>query len=477
MLLDRRNFLRFTGTTTSSLVFAQALGACGAAPGSQVQQPPLPQDPMGRWWLSGNYAPVEDEITVTDLQVEGSIPPELNGSFLRNGANPSGNSSVHWFTGDGMLHGLRLEGGKARSYRNRFIRSLALANNMPDNLAANRANTSIRAHAGKLLALYEVAVPYEISPADLSTVGEYDFGGQLHRPMSAHPKVDPATGELFFIGYAPFAPFLTYHVVDASGALVRSIQVEIDHASMMHDFQITESWAVLFDLPVHFDVELLDHGFPFRWAPEAGARFGLIRRDGSSPTVRWFDVDLCFMFHSFNAYETSDGNVVVEGCRLPSLWASGVEDASQTPKPWRWELNTTTGQVSEGRLFDSSADFPQIDARRVGREHRMAYALRFDETSSGVIAAPNGILKLDRQTGELRTWRADAGHQPDEAVFVPFGADEDAGYLLSMIFDGNKRQSYVSVFDATQLEKGPLARIWMPRRVPFGFHGTWLPAV
>ncbi|MCB9595960.1 MAG: carotenoid oxygenase family protein [Sandaracinaceae bacterium] len=471
-MIARRDLFRLAGASGASFLFAHAFGGCAS---DEPLGPPLPEDPLGRWWLSGNYAPVPDEIEAFDLEVEGSLPSDLNGLFLRNGSNPATRDSLHWFTGDGMLHGVRLEAGRALWYRNRFVRTLALDATMPDNLAANRANTSIRAHAGKLLALYEVAVPYEISPEDLSTVGEYDFAGQLRRPMSAHPKIDPTTGEMFFIGYAPFAPFLTYHVVDARGALTRSVEVEIDHSSMMHDFQITESWAVLFDLPIHFDTELLESGFPFRWVPEAGARIGLLPRDGSSSTVRWFEIDTCFMFHSFNAYETAEGRVVVEGCRLPSLWADGTSDASQTPSPWRWELRLESGTVAEDRLFDGSADFPQIDLRRAGREHRVAYSLQFDDVGDREIAAPNGITKLDRRTGERRVWSAEPGHQPDETIFLPRGDGEDEGYLMSMVFDGTTRRSYTAVFDATRLEDGPIARVHMPRRVPFGFHGTWLP--
>ncbi|MBX3274214.1 MAG: carotenoid oxygenase family protein [Sandaracinaceae bacterium] len=475
-MLHRRDFFRLTGASGASFLFAHAFGGCASDP---THMPPaLPDDPMGRWWLSGNYAPVEDEIEAFDLEVEGALPPSLAGTLVRNGANPATGSSEHWFTGDGMLHGVRLEGGRALWYRNRYVQTRALQTGMADSLAASRANTSIKSHAGKLLALYEAGVPHEITPRELGTVGEYDFGGALRRPMTAHPKVDPVTGEMFFIGYAPFPPFLTYHVVDASGALVRSLEVPMDHGSMMHDFHITERYAVLFDLPIHFDLSRIAEGFPFRWAPEAGARFGLLPRDGTSADARWFEIGLCYMFHAFNAYETPSGRVVVEGCRLPDLWVDSASDASQTPTPWRWEIDLERGTVSEERLYDGSGDFPQIDERRVGREHRVAYALRFDETTGREVAPPNGITKLDRRSGRVEAWRAPRGEQPDEALFVPVDGDEaeDGGVVLSMIFDANRGRSCLGVFDATRLADGPVAKVWMPRRVPFGFHGVWLPA-
>jgi len=470
-MMHRRDLFRWTGASGASLLLAHAFGGCASDP----ELPPLPQDPQGRWWLSGNYAPVMDELEVFDLEIEGALPPELNGTFLRDGANPATGSSLHWFTGDGMLHGVKLSDGRALWYRNRWVQTLALDAMMGDSIAANRANTAVKLHAGKLLALYEAGVPHQISPDDLSTMGEYDYGGALERPMTAHPKLDAASGELFFIGYAPFAPYLTYHIVDANGALAHSQEVDIDHSSMMHDFQITESKAIFFDLPIHFDNSQLADGFPFKWVDDAPARFGILSRDGSSSEVSWIEVDQCFMFHSFNAYDDDQGHVVLEGCRLPNLWKTSVSDASQTPTPWRWEIDPETGSVSEGALYDGSADFPQIDLRMAGREHRMAYSLRFDESGELAVATPNGIRAFDRSRGELSVWDAGRNHQPDEAIFVPFGEAEDAGYLLSMVFDRTTQSSYVAVLDATRVSDGPVAKVHMPRRVPFGFHGTWIP--
>lgn len=476
-MLSRRRFFEISGTTGASLLVAHLFPGCAME--SVAAQPELPVDPMGRWWLSGNYAPVDDEIESFDLAVEGAIPPELDGVFLRNGANPVTHDSVHWFVGDGMLHGVRLSGGRALWYRNRFVQTLALEARMGDSLAANRANTSLVHHAGRTLALYEVGAAHEVRAGDLSTVGVHDFGGALRRPMSAHPKIDPATGEMHFIGYAPFAPFLTYHVVDASGALVRSDEIELDHAPMMHEFQLTPSYAVFLDLPVHFDASLLtSNGFPFRWAPEAGARIGLLRRDATSPEVRWIDVDVGFAFHTWNAYEDAEGRVVLEGCRLASIWERGIEDASESPIPWRWTLDPVSGTSSEGAMSDLSADFPRIDTRRQGLVHEMAYALRFPEGGGDQIAQPNGIVKLARTSGAVDAWDAGPALQPDEALFVPASASagEDEGYVLSMVFDRTTRTSHVAILDAQDLRGGPIARIQMPRRVPFGFHGGFFPA-
>ena len=232
MHVSRREMLRLSGLASASLMgWVAGCGGSGQDTNNSLWLPDtdgmmMPPD-MGMmpgdagtlpkpWWLSGNYGPVPDEIEAFDLMVEGQIPSDLNGIFLRNGANPIHHDSPHWFLGDGMLHGIRFADGKAEWYRNRFIRTPAFEQMQGDSLAANRANTSLVEHAGKVLALYEVGQPFEISPDDLSTIGPYNFEGALQTAMSAHPKIDPVTGEMFFIGYAPFPPYLTLHVVDAN---------------------------------------------------------------------------------------------------------------------------------------------------------------------------------------------------------------------------------------------------------------------
>lgn len=473
-MLTRRRLFELAGASSASYLLAHLLPGCGSS-----EPAGLPQDPMGRWWLSGNYAPVPDEIEALDLPIlEGAIPPELDGLFLRNGANPAGGDSAHWFVGDGMLHGVRIENGRALWYRNRWIRTQALASRMPDSLAANRANTSVVHHAGRTLALYEVGPPHEIDPDDLSTIGVHDFAGTLRRPMAAHPRIDPSTGEMGFIGYAPFPPYLTYHVVDATGALVRTEEIALDHAPMMHDFQMTRSKAIFFDLPVHFDASLLAErgAFPFRWVRDAPARIGVLPRGAAGDAITWIEIPPCFLFHTWNAYDDGEDRVVIEGCRLESLWEHGVEDASQPPIPHRFTLDVSRGTAVVEPIADFSADFPRIDLRRAGTEHRSAYALRFREGEPGGIARPQAIVRIDRAAMRTDAWEVGEGRQPDEAVFVPApgASGDDEGWVLSMVFDESTLRSEVVILDAQRLASGPVARIAMPRRVPFGFHGEWI---
>ena len=200
----------------------------------------------GQFFELGNYAPVPDELTEFDLPVEGAIPPEIDGWYLRNGPNPR-KPVAHWFAGDGMIHGVRIEGGAAKWYRNRWVRTdsfvkpFALYNaDGTRNLRAAVANTHVVNHAGKTLALVESSLPYEITN-DLETVGCYDFGGKLIDSMTAHPKICPTTGELHFFGYGNiFEPHVTYHRADADGELTVNRPLEVKALTMMHDFALTE---------------------------------------------------------------------------------------------------------------------------------------------------------------------------------------------------------------------------------------------
>ncbi|HEX4820231.1 MAG TPA: carotenoid oxygenase family protein, partial [Acidimicrobiales bacterium] len=250
---------------------------------------------------AGNFRPVTDELTTFDLPITGQLPAELHGTFIRNGPNPIGAATPHWFMGDGMVHGVRIEDGSARWYRNRTVRTTRLAGAPPirpdgsRDLTAGQANTNVIRHANRILALEESSLPYELT-AELDTVGPFDFDGALTRPMTAHPKICPRTGELHLIGYDFAPPYLTYHVADAHGRLIFSRDIDIPAPVMMHDFCLTEHYVVFLDLPAVFDLDLALHGtMPFRFEPHHGARLGLLRRDHPRSVVTWIDIEPCYV--------------------------------------------------------------------------------------------------------------------------------------------------------------------------------------
>jgi carotenoid cleavage dioxygenase len=435
-----------------------------------MQQPPP--------FLAGNYAPVTDEITAFPLTTEGSIPRGLTGWYLRNGPNPHAAASRHWFLGDGMVHGVRLENGRARSYRNRWVRTSAflkdrhLDDNGDRDLAAGTANTHVVRHAGRLFALVESAFPYELNP-ELDTIGPYDFGGQLKTPMTAHPKICPETTEMHFFGYqAKTAPHLTYHRADAGGNLVISRPVEEAGPSMMHDFALTARHVIFMDLPVIFDLRLARSGdpMPYRWNERYEARLGVLSRHDPFGAIRWFNIDPCYVFHTVNAHEAAN-QIVLTAVRYPELWRDGQQfgDAGTL---WRWVLDLNKGTVSEDQFDDRDCEFPRIDDRLAGLDARYGHVVaRADEAGDR-----GGVLvRYDLRKGIATEHRFGPGRRPSEAAFVPGDDQPDgAGWLMTYVYDAAVDSSDLVILDAADLAAPPVATIHLPRRVPFGFHGNWL---
>src|SRR6476646_9400976 len=302
----------------------------------------------GDFFQKDNYAPVTDELTEFDLPVDGVIPAELEGWYLRNGPNPR-QATAHWFTGDGMIHGVRIEGGRAAWYRNRWVRTDSFKEDFPlynadgtRNLRASVANTHVVNHAGKTLALVEYSLPYEISN-DLKTLGAYDFGGKLVDSMTAHPKICPTTGEMHFFGCGNILePHVSYHRADADGRLTINRPIDVPALTLMHDFALTADHVVFMDLPLLFNLGLAltrqnERDLPYRWQDQYGARLGVLRRDDPYGPMRWFDIDPCFVFHIANSYDNGN-SVVLEVLRYPEMWRDSSEFGTDA-ELWRWSIN------------------------------------------------------------------------------------------------------------------------------------------
>jgi carotenoid cleavage dioxygenase len=430
----------------------------------------------GEFFQRDNYAPVTDELTEFDLSVEGAIPAELEGWYLRNGPNPR-QATAHWFTGDGMIHGVRIEGGRAAWYRNRWVRTDSFKEDFPlynadgsRNLRASVANTHVVNHAGKTLALVESSLPYEISN-ELETLGAYDFGGKLVDSMTAHPKICPTTGELHFFGYGSiFEPYVTYHRADANGELTINRPLDTKAHTMMHDFALTAGHVVFMDLPIVFNLDVAINGegdMPYRWSDEYGARFGVMRRDDPFGPIRWFDIDPCYVFHVANAHD-SGNSIVLQAVRYSELWRdSGGFDADGVL--WSWTIDLEAGTVSERQLDDRAVEFPRIDDRLATLPARYAVSVgdarlvRYDLTTGAAVEHPFGS--------------AQSPGGPGEAVFVPSAsgpADESSGWYLAYVYDPAREGSDLVIIDASDFTAPPVARIKLPHRVPYGFHGNWI---
>jgi carotenoid cleavage dioxygenase len=489
---DRRTLLRLGGVSALGIAGARVLAACGdrgepaAAPGAPATTTTV-ADPARPWWLRGGFAPVEREVEAFDLPVQGAIPRELAGLYVRNGSNPKQGWAQHWFLGDGMVHGVLLADSKAAWYRNRYVRTTLLAAGgglaaagAPGG-AAGLSNVSLVHHAGRLLTLGEVGFPYELRARDLTTVGAYDFAGKLQGNMTAHPKIDPVTGSMHFFGYNFAEPYLAYHVADRDGTLVSSQPVAVKAPTMMHDFAITERDVVFWEMPVLFDMELAvkmvtekrSTVIPFVWKPSYGARLGVMPLGGPTERIRWVEIDPCYVFHGMNAWREGD-DVVVDVCRMEKVFDGSP--VGPPPRLHRWRIGTggSALTVREEQRSDLDADLPTIDRRHTGRPYRHGWRVETRPAVDDVVLG--GAVHVDARTGAETRWDPGARYSSGEWLFVPTGPDEGEGVVMTFVYDRARDASDLVVLDARDVAAGPLARVALPQRVPYGFHATWVPA-
>jgi carotenoid cleavage dioxygenase len=309
--------------------------------------------------------------------------------------------------------------------------------------------------------------------------------------MTAHPKLDPATDELFFFGTGVRPPYLTYHRLNAAGELVRSVAITVPGPTMMHDFAITENHVLWLDLPVVFDLALTrTSGMPYRWSDEYGARIGVLPRDGGDADVTWIDVEPGYAFHVANAHEDASGQIVLDAVRYdPAAFDRVWTDLGGTAAPsqalasgrdsgghlHRWVLDTIAATVSEQCLDDVPVEYPTVNNERTGHRSRLVYAI----SAPVLIDAENppSIVKYDTENGGKDAYLLAAHQVPGEAEFVPApgGTREDDGWLVSIVTHDSANVAALVVIDAGDVAAGPIATVQLPRRVPIGFHGTWIP--
>jgi len=438
--------------------------------------------------LQGNFAPVSEELTETALEVTGKIPPELCGLYARNGANPVTGESEHWFMGNGMIHGVRLDAGKALWYRNRYVQTPLLDDPEMQRVGADgsidrtasAANTHVIEHAGKIMALEEGSFPFLLNE-QLETLGHCDFGGKLKSAMTAHPKICPVTGELHFFGYGQLPPYLVYHRVSPQGELIQSEEISVGGPTMIHDFSITEKYVLFMDLPIVFDLPMALQGqMPFHWSDDYPARVGIMPRGGRDADVRWFEINPCYVFHVLNSWsegEAASERVSLDVCHIEHMWrdAGAMEDSG--PRTLRrFSFDMGTGNAKEEVLDDRQSDFPRVADARIGLKNRFGYVTRLGGTADEMGEAT--LLQLDLRSGSSVEHAFGAGRAPGEPVFVPApGSDPDGndGWVLTYLYDEAKNGSELTILDASDFSGPPVASIHLPSRVPFGFHGSWIP--
>lgn len=451
-------------------------------------KPPATPHPF----LTGIHTPMQAETTLTDLKVTGQIPPDLDGRYIRIGPNPAAPpnpASYHWFLGDGMVHGVRLRAGKAEWYRNRWIKSTAVTTALglppapgPRNGRNDTVNTNVLGHAGSTWALVEAGgYPVRINE-DLDTVAHDPFGGTLKGGFSAHPHLDPDTGEMHAICYEGTDQHRVRHVVvGRDGKVRREEPIRVQDGPSIHDCMITKSYVIILDLPVTFSIKRLigGFGFPYEWNPKHKARVGLLPKDGRNDDVIWCDVDPCYVFHPANAYETDTGQVIFDAAVHETMFAESTQgpDSHRTPFE-RWTIDPATRKVARTVIDPDNQEFPRPNEAYLGKPYRYAYTLALPSERDPAFASSSRLFKHDLTAQTRQVHDFGSGRVPGEFVFVPRpGATaEDDGWLMGYVVNADADTSDLVILDAQKFSDAPRTSVHIPHRIPPGFHGNWVPA-
>ncbi|UAB79473.1 carotenoid oxygenase family protein [Erythrobacter sp. SCSIO 43205] len=488
-----------------------------------TRQPPVKTtlQPSNHPYLSGAWTPVHEEVDVDELEViEGEIPADIDGIYLRNTENPVHQplGRHHPFDGDGMVHQVSISGGKA-SYRNRFIRTHcfnqeqiageALWGGLMDPHGTSRrpgfgaheglkdtGSTDIIVHAGTALAtFYQCGEAWQMDPVTLENLGKASWGPI--DGVSAHPKVDEETGELMFFNYSKYAPFMHYGVVGRSGQLEHYVPIPLPGPRLPHDMAITKNWSILNDMPLFWDENLLERNIhAARIHDGVPTRFALIPRRGQPEDIRWFEASPTYVLHWTNAYEVSGSEgdeVVLEGYYQDKPMPDPLEEAGEyshmmayvdehsfQSRLHRWRFNLKTGETTEERLSDRIVEFGMINPAYLMKKSRYIWST----TSKPGWFLFNGYVRHDTQTGEEQVHELPDGVYASESPMVPRKSSsseavrqqsrEDDGYLVTFLINENTATSELAILDASDIAKGPICRAALPHKISSGVHATWV---
>jgi carotenoid cleavage dioxygenase len=470
----------------------------------------LPEDDHHPY-RTGAWAPNSREYEVIEPEIEGELPEDLAGVYIRNTENPLHEAlgRYHPFDGDGMLHSLYINAGHVE-YRNRYIRTdgfeaeLQAGEPLWGGLREHpkrskregwgartrlkdSSSTDVVIHNGiAATSFYQCGDIYEMDPRSLAHRGKANWtqGVTPGWGVSAHTKVDEATGEMLFFNYSKEAPYMHYGVVDSAGKLAHYIPIELPGPRLPHDMAFTDQYAILNDLPLFWDPEALKHdAHAVRFFPELPSRFGIVPRRGQSNQVRWFDAKPTYVLHWINAYEEGD-EVILDGYTQDPKRGVRTKGLPEGLAPfamldinavgahaYRWRFNLRTGEVKEGPLEEGISEFGMINPAFAGKPYQYTW---------GMTAKPgwflfDGMMRLNVQTGAVQRYQFPEGIYASESPMAPrLGSQsEDDGYVLTFTTDMNSDSSACQIFAAHDISKGPVASIKLPQRICVGTHSYW----
>ena len=459
---------------------------------------------------SGGFRTLAEEHDYRIDAIEGQVPAGLRGTLFRNGSGRNdlgGEWFPHWFDGDGMISAIRFDDSGIH-YRNRYVATdnyrdetraghivnRGFGKQRPGGMLgnafrqpANVSNTSVVMQGERLLSLWEGGPPFALDPATLDTRGVETFGGAV-KAFSAHPKVDPDTGELFNFGIDYGArTTLTPYRID-KGIVTRLPPVTLPRPVMNHDFVLTSRHLVFCLGPIvllmrPFLLGLKSFDGALCWDTTLPTLILLVPRDGSG-TPRFIETDAFFQFHFANGFE-DDGAVVLDLARYPDYLTIGQALRDYWKSQWpskgmanltRMRIDLASGKV-DSRTYETGTanEFPRINPAWSGKRQRFAYiACGPADRMTGL---QQQLAKVDLETGAVALHDFAPGGYPGEPVFIatrPGGAEDD-GVVVTLVFDAARQRTDIVCLDARDLAATPLFVAPLRHHVPFGLHGTFTP--
>ena len=440
-------------------------------------------------YLSGIQRPMEEELTLTGLPVTGSIPPALQGRYLRMGPNPihPDAAGYNWFMGDGMVHGLELGNPAGPKYDNRWIKSTVVTEALGEPAApgprsedGDLVNTSIYALSGRIWALVEGGpFPVEIEDS-LDNQRHNNFDGTLRGSFTAHPIIDAKSGESHAVTYSAHDQEKVTHVVlSPEGQVVRELDVPVAGGPCIHTCALTSNYVVIFDLSVRFSMKTFVSGysFPYAWDEGYEARVGVLPRNGTVDDLIWCPVEPTFVFHCANAFDDAAGQLVMDVVAYDRIFAGSSDGPDASGRLERWTINVDERKVDRQIIDGTAIEFPRSDPRCSTLPYRYIYAPAFAPDKRQFSGATI-LYKYDLQSGTRTQHDFGPNRFPGEFVFVPAHADskEDEGWLMGFVVNAAEETTDLVILDARTIEKEPVASVHLPHRVPPGFHGDWFEA-
>ncbi|KAL6533670.1 putative carotenoid cleavage dioxygenase 4, chloroplastic [Orobanche hederae] len=486
---------RLPRVTTVSSLPATILNAFDNFVNSFVDPPHKPSvDP--RHVLSHNFAPVDELPPTACRVVEGSLPPSLDGSYIRNGPNPRRYVETYKYkieceAGYPVIPNVfsGFNGLTASAARGALAAARVLAGQFNPANSIGLANTSLALIGGRLYALGESDLPYAVridpNNGEIHTLGRHDFDGKLAVSMTAHPKIDPETHETFAFRYGPVPPFLTYFTIDPNGKKRPDVPIfSMTSPSFLHDFAITKSFAIFNEIQIGMNpLDMIAGGSPVGANPGKIPRIGVLPRYATEESeMRWFEVAGFNVVHAINAWDEDDGRTIV-------MVAPNILSVEHTLERMdlihasveKVKIDLKNGNVSRHPVSTRNLDFGVINPAFVGKKNKYVYAAVGDPMPkiSGVVKLDISISDTDRRECIVASRLFGPGCYGDEPFFIARppdnpNADEDDGYVVTYVHNENKGESRFLVMDAKLPNLDTVAAVRLPRRVPYGFHGLFV---